>query len=132
MLACTEPVDGGVSARGDGRALPHGGTAVVRLYRVEDVVRLVRLVPLGEDDLVDEADAVDSVTPAYTGQAYLLLRAAGGPFASVADAARAFGDSRVAGGGDAPRHGELWCRPLHGLDRALTAVWPNGRPPAAS
>ncbi|GAA2624047.1 hypothetical protein [Paractinoplanes durhamensis] len=70
---------------GDVLVLAENG--VVRLFRVDDVVRLVRLLPVGDDRLVDEDVALDSVRPAYAGQVHLLLVQLGGEFASPAEAA---------------------------------------------
>lgn len=97
---------------------------VVRLYRVEDVVRLVRLVPFGAETFVDEDDLLDSVPPAYLDQAHVLLRAIGPPFGSFADAAKRATE------GMAAVPGPLLCAVLDELEPETTAVWPGGRPTA--
>jgi hypothetical protein len=45
----------------------------VRVYRVEELVRLSRLVPFGEDALIDEQAVLDSERPAFVDEIHLLV-----------------------------------------------------------
>jgi hypothetical protein len=62
---------------------------LVKLYRVEDIVKLSRLVQFGEDALIDERTLLDSERPAFMNEIYLLLTAFDRDFASLEETARA-------------------------------------------
>jgi hypothetical protein len=60
--------------RGD-YILQRGAGGRVRVYRVEDLVKMSRLVPYGQDALIEEVTMLDSERPAYMGEVHLLLTA---------------------------------------------------------
>jgi hypothetical protein len=61
----------------------------IRVYWVEDLVKLSRLVPFGEDALVEEQAILDSERPAYKDEIYLLLTVYERGAASLVEAKRA-------------------------------------------
>jgi hypothetical protein len=74
-----------------------------RVFLVEDIVRLARLVPLRPDGgaivgLIDEGTTLDSVTPAYQNEVFLLLTAFDRDFASSDEARRAVETGALAPG----------------------------------
>ena len=114
--------------RGDVLALADApGGDVVRLFRVQDVVRLVRLLPFGDGDFIDEDDALDSAPATYAGQAHVLLSPLAGPFGSLAEATRAVGLETAPD--VVPT---LECRELDDLGAVTAAVWPLAIPPEDS
>jgi hypothetical protein len=116
--------------RGDVLALADASDdEAVRLFRVQDVVRLVRLLRFGDDDFVDEDDALDSVPAAYAGKAYVLLSPLAGPFGSLAEAEAAYAAGLETALDVAPA---LECRELDDLGAVTAAVWPSVAPPGDS
>jgi hypothetical protein len=74
--------------RGD-YILQHTADDSIRVYAVQDLVKLSRLVPFGEDALVDEQAILDSEQPAFKDDIYLLLTAYERDFGSLEEAAHA-------------------------------------------
>jgi hypothetical protein len=66
---------------GDGRR--------IQVYWVEDLVKLSRLVPYGEDALIEEQIVLDSERPAFMDEIHLLLTVFDQDFASLDEAKRA-------------------------------------------
>lgn len=62
---------------------------VVRIYRVDDLVKLSRLVPWGDDAVIEEGTLLDSEPPRYGDEIYLLLTAFGRGYASLDEATQA-------------------------------------------
>lgn len=73
--------------RGD-YILQRGGGRI-RVHRVEDIVKLSRLVPFGKDALIEEQTILDSERPAFMDEIHLLLTAFDRDFASLEEAKRA-------------------------------------------
>ncbi|MCZ7385521.1 MAG: hypothetical protein O8C63_12355 [Candidatus Methanoperedens sp.] len=65
------------------------GGGRIRVYRVEDMVKLSRLVPFGKDALIEEQTILDSERPAFMDEVHLLLTAFDLDFASLEEAIRA-------------------------------------------
>jgi hypothetical protein len=65
------------------------GGGRIRVYRVEDMVKLSRLVPFGKDALIEEQIILDSERPAFMDEVHLLLTAFDRDFASLEEAIRA-------------------------------------------
>lgn len=86
-----------------------------KVFRVEDFVRLARLLPLRPDGgttaaFIDEGTALDSVAPAYGGgEPYVLLTSFDGDFSSSDEAAHAVESAalRIGATGLARRLGEF-------------------------
>lgn len=74
--------------RGD-YILQRGAGGRIRVYRVEDMVKLSRLVPFGKDALIEEQTILDSEQPAFMNEIHLLLTAFDLDFASLEEAIRA-------------------------------------------
>lgn len=61
----------------------------VKAYHVEDIVKLNRLVPFGQDALVEEQFILDSNRPAYMDEIHFLLTNVEREFASFEEATTA-------------------------------------------
>ncbi len=60
-----------------------------RVYRVEDLVKLSRLMPFGKDALIEEQTILDSERPAFMNEIYLLITAFDRDFFSLEETTRA-------------------------------------------
>jgi len=74
--------------RGD-YVLQRGADGRIRVFSVQDLLKLSRLVPFGEDALVEERFILDSERPAYMEEIHLSVTAFDRDFASTEEAARA-------------------------------------------
>ncbi|MCZ7381171.1 MAG: hypothetical protein O8C64_06340 [Candidatus Methanoperedens sp.] len=75
--------------RGDYIMQRGAGGGRIRVYRVEEMVKLSRLVPFGKDALIEEQTILDSERPAFMDEVHLLLTAFDLDFASLEEAIRA-------------------------------------------
>jgi hypothetical protein len=72
-----------------------------KVYLVEDIVLLSRLVPLSldkSDELIEEVHLLDSEKPARMGKIYLLLTSFVEKFESIKDAKKAIEDQKLVQG----------------------------------
>lgn len=95
----------------------------VEIYRVQDLVRLVRLVPFGDDELVDEDALLDSERATFQDEIFLLLTSFEREFASFTDGLRAAGTSDLGDGN------EGLCRNIRDFPATDSRVYrPTARP----
>ena len=69
--------------------LQWGAGGHLRVYRVEDLVKLSRLVPFGKDALIEEQTILDSERPTFMDEIHLLITAFDRDFASIEETIRA-------------------------------------------
>lgn len=67
----------------------------VRVYRVENLVQLSRMVPFGQGDLIEEQAVVDSRRPAFSGEVHVLLTAFSRTFATSEEAVSAVSEGNL-------------------------------------
>jgi hypothetical protein len=84
----TFPIESIRCARGD-YILQREAGGRVRVYRVDDVVKLSRLVPFLNNTLIRQETLLDSERPAYMDEIHLLLTSFERDFASLEEATRA-------------------------------------------
>lgn len=101
-----------------------------KVFLVEDIVQLERLVPLRKDGVVvgllEEGTVLDSVAPAYMGQVRLLLTAFEAEHASSDQALRAIGSATLG------RKVENVCLDIRQFPRPHTLVHTPQAAPALS
>ena len=74
--------------RGD-YILQQGASGRIRVYLVDDLVKLSRLVPFLNDELIEEGTLSDSERPAFMDEIHLLLTDFDRDFASIEEATHA-------------------------------------------
>jgi hypothetical protein len=96
----TFPNDSIRCRRGD-YILRSGVGGLVRVYRVDDLIKLSRLLPWGDAAVIEEGALLDSERPAFMDEIHLLLSVFDRSFASFEEGAHAIeaGDLGSATGG---------------------------------
>ena len=69
--------------------LQQGASGRIRVYLVDDLVKLSRLVPFLNDTLIEEETLIDSERPAFMDEIHLLLTDFDRDFASIEEATHA-------------------------------------------